>query len=993
MPLIKPDGKSSEENDSSAQTAKKTVEKRAGVDERAYSERTRESSGNGKNLKENRGLSHVTGRRASDFFHPILQKIFSAVASANITEAFHNISGEIKVFLGCESLAIYSVDRSKNQIYSRKLISKNDVEIRLPIAPNSLPGYVAKIGKEIIVTDLNDSSEIEKYPGLKIDPAIDKKIRPKSKAAMIFPITQEKSVIGVLEIINCVKSEFFSEQIQTASREFAKVLGQAIEKLENDENAEKLRSIGLETQRATVTEESLFQLNDSILDLLNAEKMALYLINEPKKEIYTKIMVENSMVPMSLPISLDSIAGYVASSKKLVNIGDVYNVDELRLFHPKLRHDDSMDISSGSRTKGMLCCPLMHDGALVGVLQVLNKSHPHRFHASDEKNIQALSQILGIAIYNNKIFVKSKPHKYSYLINNGILSADELEKAASRSRSLNVLIEQILIDELHVKKEDIGKSLEEFYGIPFHGFDENVILPKHFFVGLNIKFLMKNFWVPVQNDDNLVVVLIDDPMDTEKIRGIKMTFPKKEIQFRVGLRFDILNFLNAGATGEFAPAPIPDVDEDVSTLLESIKSSREYEDGVSEAFDEEEESSISESDNSIVRLVNKLIIDAHLKGVSDIHIEPGIGKKQLIVRYRTEGECEQVEKIPHIYKYALVSRIKIMAKLDISERRLPQDGKIKIKYGTKELELRVATCPTVGSNEDVVLRILAGAKPIPLEDMHFSPSNEKIIRKNMLSPHGLVLCVGPTGSGKTTTLHSCLGYINTPKRKIWTAEDPVEITQTGLRQVQVYPKIGLDFTMAMRTFLRGDPDVIMVGEMRDVETAAIGLEASLTGHLVLSTLHTNSAPETITRLIDMGMNPLNFADALVMIIAQRLVKTLCSNCKEGYNPTREEFDTLRSEYGEIYFPRLGIEYSDKLTIYKPVGCDVCKSTGYSGRVALHELLEGNEQLRRLILKNALVEEIREKAIESGMTTLKQDGIYKVFNGDCDLKQILTVCLV
>jgi type II secretory ATPase GspE/PulE/Tfp pilus assembly ATPase PilB-like protein/GAF domain-containing protein len=991
MPLTKPDGKSREESKPSSQTANKTMEKSAEYDEKVDSGNAEGSSEESKLQTEKRTLRQVTGRRASDLFHPILKKIFSAVASANITESFHKISSEIKIFLGCEALVISSVDRTKNQIYSRNLISKNDVEVRLPISSNSLAGYVAKIGREIIVTDVNADSEISRYPGLKCDPAIDKKISTKTKAAMVFPIFQGKSLIGVLEIINSTKGESFSEQIKGAAREFSKALGQVLEKLENEEDSEVLKSIGLATQRAAVTEESLFELSDPILDLLNAEKMALFLVEDSKKEIYTKILVGNKMVSLKLPISPGSIAGWVAEDKQLVNIADVYNVDELSRIHKELRHNDSMDISSGSKTRGVLCCPLLHDGELMGVLQVLNKSHSHNFNVSDEKNIKALSQYLAIAIHNNREFVKSKPHKYSYLIDNDILSANELEKAGSRSRSVKVLVDQILIDEFKVKKDDIGKSLEAFYGIPFHSFDESVILPKQFFVGLNIKFLMKNYWVPIQNDDNLVVVLIDDPMDNEKIRSIKMTFPKKEIQFRVGLRMDIINFLNAGATGDFAPPDPAFVDEDVSSLLESIKSSREYEENISEAKDEEEESSISESDNSIVRLVNKIIIDAHLKGVSDIHIEPGVGKKPLIVRYRTEGECEEVEKIPHIYKFAMVSRIKIMAKLDISERRLPQDGKIKVKYGNKNLEYRVATCPTVGGNEDVVLRVLAGAKPIPLDEMHLSPRNEKIIRKSMHSPHGLVLCVGPTGSGKTTTLHSCLGFINTPKKKIWTAEDPVEITQEGLRQVQVHPKIGFDFPRAMKTFLRGDPDVIMVGEMRDVETASIGLEASLTGHLVLSTLHTNSAPETITRLIDIGMSPLNFADALVMIIAQRLVKSLCPKCKEDYNPTQEEFDTLRCEYGEIYFPRLGIEHSKNLTICRPVGCDACKNSGYLGRIALHELLEGNEKIRRLILKQAMVEEIRETAIQSGMTTLKQDGIYKIFNGDCDLKQVLTVC--
>ncbi|MCH8157470.1 MAG: Flp pilus assembly complex ATPase component TadA, partial [Nitrospinae bacterium] len=251
----------------------------------------------------------------------------------------------------------------------------------------------------------------------------------------------------------------------------------------------------------------------------------------------------------------------------------------------------------------------------------------------------------------------------------------------------------------------------------------------------------------------------------------------------------------------------------------------------------------------------------------------------------------------------------------------------------------------------------------------------------------------PTGSGKTTTLHSCLGFINTPEIKIWTAEDPVEITQEGLRQVQMLNKIGLDFARAMRSFLRGDPDVIMVGEMRDSETCSIGLEASLTGHLVFSTLHTNSAPETITRLLDMGMNPLNFADAILLILAQRLVRTLCKKCKEDYHPSREEFDTLVKQYGEDQFPKLGIEYTDDLMLKKPVGCAKCDNSGYAGRTGLHELLNGTTEIKHKIMKQVMVAELRQQAIKDGMTTLKQDGIYKIFKGDCDLKQVLSVCIV
>jgi len=288
---------------------------------------------------------------------------------------------------------------------------------------------------------------------------------------------------------------------------------------------------------------------------------------------------------------------------------------------------------------------------------------------------------------------------------------------------------------------------------------------------------------------------------------------------------------------------------------------------------------------------------------------------------------------------------------------------------------------------------LAASKPLPLEKMNFSQRDEKLMKTSIKKPYGLVLVVGPTGSGKTTTLHSALGYINTPKKKIWTAEDPVEITQRGLRQVQVHNKIGFDFARAMRSFLRGDPDVIMVGEMRDVETCSIGLEASLTGHLVFSTLHTNSAPETVTRLIDMGMNPINFADALVLIAAQRLVKTLCKHCKASYHPSQEEFDMLAQEYGPAELLKSGIEYSDDLKLKKPVGCEKCGQTGYLGRMGLYELLEGTPAVKRLIMQAALMEEIRAQAIQDGMVTLKQDGIQKIFKGECDFKQVSAVCIV
>lgn len=594
--------------------------------------------------------------------------------------------------------------------------------------------------------------------------------------------------------------------------------------------------------------------------------------------------------------------------------------------------------------------------------------------------------------------MKARQHKYSHLINENLIKQDELTEAIAKSRKENIHIEEILLKNYKLERKDIGKSLELFYNVPYFGYSQAVVLPKHYFTGLNMNYLIKNVWVPVINEET-VTVLVNNPMDMDKIRNIKMTFPKKEIEFKVGLKVDILDYLGAKTSSaeqeeeeEEEDDTTPAREESVSALLESIKNEQDGS-GLSMIEDEEDEDAIGDGDSSIVRLVNTIITDAYELGISDIHIEPGIGKDNLLVRFRKDGECQIYEEIPPAYKSAMVSRIKIIAKLDIAERRLPQDGKIKLKYGRKEIELRVATLPTVGANEDVVMRILSASKPLPLDKMNFSPSNEAMIKRNIVKPYGLVLCVGPTGSGKTTTLHSCLGYINTPKKKIWTAEDPVEITQKGLRQMQMHPKIGLDFARAMRAFLRGDPDVIMVGEMRDPETCSIGLEASLTGHLVFSTLHTNSAPETITRLVDMGMNPINFADALLVILAQRLVKTLCKSCRKDYHPNQEEFDVLVNEYGPKYFSRLEIEYSDDLLLKKAVGCIDCNETGYAGRTGLHECLEGSADIKRMIMQKARMEEIRDKAIVEGMTTLKQDGIYKIFKGDCDLKQVLTVCIV
>jgi type II secretory ATPase GspE/PulE/Tfp pilus assembly ATPase PilB-like protein len=573
-----------------------------------------------------------------------------------------------------------------------------------------------------------------------------------------------------------------------------------------------------------------------------------------------------------------------------------------------------------------------------------------------------------------------EPRAYDPLIHEGFIRQADLVKAFQEAMQGSTDLEGLLIERYRIPKPALGKILSEFFDCPYIPFNDRTLADPQLLNNLSLDYLRKHHWLPLKRQDDILDVLIDNPHDLDRGHDIQRSFPGLTIRYALGLRCDIERFLNA-TIGDTDCGSIAD------TLGELAHDAHQ------EPSLDSDSDGIDENDSAIVRLANQIIIEAYRHDASDVHIEPYSDRKETAIRFRVDGTCSTYMRIPALYRRALVSRIKIMSNLDISERRKPQDGKIRFKLNQDgEIELRVATLPTAGNNEDIVMRLLTAKAPLPLDAMEFAPATLTMLLDIVEKPHGIILCVGPTGSGKTTTLHALLRHLNTDERKIWTAEDPIEITQDGLRQVQVQPKIGFTFAAAMRSFLRADPDVIMIGEMRDKETADVAIEASLTGHLVLSTLHTNGAVETVVRLLDMGCDSFNFADAMQGVLAKRLCKRICVNCKEPYHPTAQEYDKLVRGYGKQAWEALGVNYHEDFQLYRGRGCDACNQTGLKGRVALHELLSGSDELRSLIQNRAKTTDMQSLATKEGMITLVQDGILKVLAGLTTFEQVRAVAM-
>ena len=751
-------------------------------------------------------------------------------------------------------------------------------------------------------------------------------------------------------------------------------------------------------------EQIMLDASEDICKLFNAERLTLYAVNEDRSAIVSRIKTGlKSNRELKLPITPQSIAGYVAFSHQLINLSDVYDHEALKKIHPGLTFLKEVDKRSGYVTREMLVAPILEGDTLNGVLQLINNKSQRAFNQLEVDGVSQLCKTLAIAIrqrvQREADQARRKATKYDGLLVDGLLTSEQLAQCTEMARLEGTAIEPLLLDRYKILPAHIGASLARFFGVPYEGFNPARIRSEMLHGVLKREFVEAQGWLPLEESPEGLVIMCIDPEAVRNSRVVPQVYPRvNRFAYRVTTQTEFVETLKqifgAGAEGGSIDELLADMD------------SGPMDDG---SNDDSLESAAA--DNELVKFVNKVIIDAYHQKASDIHIEPMPGKLKTGIRFRIDGTLMPYVEVPAHFRQAMVTRLKIMCDLDISERRKPQDGKIKFrKYGPLDIELRVATIPSAGGVEDVVMRILAAGEPIPLDKLGLTPHNRERVVRTIERPYGLFYVCGPTGSGKTTTLHSILKHLNTPDTKIWTAEDPVEITQKGLRQVQINRKAGIDFALVMRAFLRADPDIIMVGESRDKETVAMGIEASLTGHLVFSTLHTNSAPESITRLLDMGMDPFNFADALLGILAQRLAKKLC-DCKESYVPDEQELALFAAEYADelrhssawvadyqgetrklIEGWRKAYGQDGQIRFYRHVGCDKCNLTGYKGRIGLHELLIATDDIKKLIQERARVAQIFAAAVEGGMRTLKMDGLEKIMLGLTDIKMVRSVCI-
>ena len=569
----------------------------------------------------------------------------------------------------------------------------------------------------------------------------------------------------------------------------------------------------------------------------------------------------------------------------------------------------------------------------------------------------------------------NRPKIGEILVERRAVTRAALQKALSEQhgQTSRRRVGEILLAHEALEEEALMEALAEQFGLEFCAQFEVEEADAQLSKDLPYAFSMKHMVMPYERSGGLVLTALGDPLDLEALDVVRaqvgaeplpVLAPKGAIRELITAVFDRRGDLDQlvddlDQTEKEAPGDLEDAVEKIEDLLSRAS---------------------GDDEGPIIQLVNTIFQQAVRERASDIHIEAM--EENVLVRFRVDGVLKEAVRAPKRFQNSIVVRIKIMSNLNIAEKRLPQDGRIRFKIAGRDIDVRVATAPA-SHGERITMRLLdQQAILLDLTDLGFSQHNYGVMNHHISQPHGIVLVTGPTGSGKTTTLYACLNRINTPEKNILTVEDPVEYQLVGISQMQVNPKINLSFASGLRSYLRHDPDVIMVGEIRDVETAEIAIQASLTGHLVFSTLHTNDAAGAFSRLIDMGVEPFLVSSSLSLSLAQRLVRRLCPVCKQPYEPNAAELAELGIEPGQLYQAG-GV-------LHKGVGCKECNQSGYSGRTAIYEMLEVDDEIRRLVMQRADASTIRREAERRGMRSMRDDGVEKVLSGQTSIAEVLRV---
>jgi type II secretory ATPase GspE/PulE/Tfp pilus assembly ATPase PilB-like protein len=849
-------------------------------------------------------------------------------------------------------------------------------------------------------------------------------------------------------------------------------------------NLEFHKSIQRITSRINSSEnirEILVDIKEDIRKLFNIYVLTIYVMDKAKKEIFTLQSDGIKTKEIRLPIDNTTFAGYVAKKKKMLHVSDAYNAREIRRINDALRFDDSLDEKTGNLTGQIIASPILYDGIILGVMEIMNKKNGDTIDDYSHIFLDEIESCLAKAFFMLLDFDQAghkRSERYEKLIHDGIITPEQMNLAVKASFTTKEDLATILMQRYNISKDDIGTALSDHFSFPFRAYSDDLPVISDLLSSLDKSSLVDMLWFPLNVVKGKIHVLVEDPSNLTKRREIEKMLETDSVIYEVALSSDILRLINRyypendeeiqsepAAQRLFSERP-PAPDQRILTRPETIAKPAikiepesvivpESEDaprtnvtflsGIAEAealapeptpetavqnrykterkpseeslqaaaiflrdlFPKDADRDIPDEPVAaefavaaasvpqphVLPLFTDIIYDAYNRRGSDIHFEPDAAGKTIHLRIRVDGQCLKNKTIT-IEEYAKIAdQVKQLANLSGTRQPAIQHGNLTLtRPSGNAIHMRVTFIPTHAGPEDMVIHISAKAKIIPLELLGLSENNYKELVNILQQPRGMILIVGPAGAGMNTTLHACLDNINTPEKKIWTAEESIEIIQNGLRQVHVDPRKGFDFHSVLRSFLNADPDVIAASRIFDPETAGICMEASLKRHLVISTLRTDHIIDAMEKCLDMGINRLVLADAMLSIVEQRLMKTLCPKCKEKYHPGREEYEELAQMYGKEAFEKLNIPYTNHFHLFRPRGCDACGQTGYGGRLCVSEIFIFTREIKRMIRRNESIESTYQEAVANGMTTLLQDGISKVLLGLSDQKQVKLTCV-